>query len=65
MKKGPWYNTDICSRLHGGLFEDFITHAITNIYNLMCYLVAHEKIPDYEDNESSSGNILITKYATT
>ena len=21
LDKGPWYNTDICSRLHGSLFE--------------------------------------------
>ena len=40
--KGPWYNRFICSRLHGSLFEGFITHARTNRYNLMCSLVAHE-----------------------
>ena len=42
LNKGPWYNKAICSRLHGTLFEDFITHAITDRYNLMCYLVAHD-----------------------
>ena len=26
LNKGPWYNTGICSRLHGIMFEDFITH---------------------------------------
>ena len=26
LNKVPWYNTDICLRLHGSLFEDFITH---------------------------------------
>ena len=25
LNKGPWYNTSICSRLHGILFEYFIT----------------------------------------
>ena len=43
LNKGPWYNTDICSRLHGSLFEYFITHAGTDRYNLMCYLFAHDK----------------------
>ena len=42
LNKVPWYNTDIWLRLHGSLFEDFITHARTDIYNLMCYLVAHD-----------------------
>ena len=43
LNKVPWYNTDICSRLHGSLFEYFITHARTDRYNLMCYLVEHDK----------------------
>ena len=48
--KFPWYNTDICSRLHGNIFEDFITHARTDRYNLMCSLVANDKKqPAYED----------------
>ena len=25
--KGPWYNKNICSRLYGNNFEDFITQA--------------------------------------
>ena len=43
LNKGPWYNTDICPMLHGSMFEDFITHARTNRYNLMCSLVLHDK----------------------
>ena len=43
LNKGPWYNTDICSMLHGSLFEDFITHARTDRYNIMCSLVANDK----------------------
>ena len=42
LNKSPWYNTDICSRFHGSLFVYFITHARTDRYNLMCYLVAHD-----------------------
>ena len=43
LNKCPWYKTAICSRLHGSIFEYFITHARTDIYNIMCYLVAHDK----------------------
>ena len=42
LNKGPWYNTAICSRFHGSLFEDFITHARTDRYNHMCSLIAHD-----------------------
>ena len=66
MNKGPWYNIDIFSRLHGSLFEDFIMHARTDRYNIMCSLVEHDKeLPDYEYYESSIGDRLITKNATT
>ena len=44
FNKVPWYNIDICSRLHGILFEDFMTHARTDRYILMSSLVAHDKI---------------------
>ena len=64
--KGPWYNTAIYSRLHGSLFEYFITHARTDRYNLMCSLVTHDKKqPAYEDEERSIGDRLVTKNATT
>ena len=50
VNKVPWYNISICSRLHGSLFEYFITHARTDRYNLMCSLVSHDKKqPAYED----------------
>ena len=66
LNKGPWYNTSICLNLHGSMFEDFITHARTDRYNLMCSLVAHDKMqPSYEDYESSLGDRSITKYSTT
>ena len=43
LNKGPCYNTDICSKFHGEMFEYFITHERTDRYHIMCYLVAHDK----------------------
>ena len=43
LNKVPWYNTAIYSRLYVSLFEEFITHARNDRYNLLCYLVAHDK----------------------
>ena len=43
LNKGTLYNAAICSRLHGSMFEDFITHARTYRYNIMCSLVAQDK----------------------
>ena len=66
LNKGPWYNKSIYLKFHGSMFEYFITHAITYRYNLMCSLVAHDKIqPDYEDGESSIWYRSIPKDATT
>ena len=66
MNKGPWYNTVIFLRLRGSLFEEFITHARTDRYNLMCSLVANDKKqPDYKDEEIIIGDSLIPKHATT
>ena len=42
LNEGPWYNTDICSKFHGKMFEDFITHARTDRYNLLCSIVAND-----------------------
>ena len=45
----PWYNKNICSKLHGIKFEDFITQARKDRYNIMGYLVAHDKLQtDYK-----------------
>ena len=66
LNKVPWYNTAICSRLHGSLCEDFTTLAITDGYNLMCSIVAHDKKqPTYEDEEISIGDRRIPKHVTT
>ena len=55
-----------CSRLHGIMFEDFITHSRTNRYNLLCSLVAHDKKqPSFEDEESGIVDMLIYKHVTT
>ena len=65
MNKGPWYNTAIYSRFHEILFEDFITHSRTDRYDIMCYLVAHDKRQySYEDKEISLLDSLIPKNAT-
>ena len=43
FNKGPWYNTATCSKFHGKLFEDFMRHARTDRYYLMCSIIAHDK----------------------
>ena len=62
---GPWYNKNICSKLHGIKFEDFIIQARTDRYNIMCSLVAHDRLQtDYKDNKSSIGDRAIPNDAT-
>ena len=39
----PLYNTYICKKLHGNVFEGLIRNAITDRYNIMCAIDAHEK----------------------
>ena len=42
-----------------------MTHAITDRYNLMCYIVVHDKKQtSYEDEEKSIGDRPIPKNAT-
>ena len=43
MTGGPWYNTYICKKLHGKVFEGFIRNARNERYNIMCYINSHEK----------------------
>ena len=62
---GPWYNKNICSKLYGTTFEGFIAQARTYRYNIMCSLVAHDRMQDNkQDDESSIGYRVIPKYAT-
>ena len=66
LNKGPWYNTSICSKLHGSRFEGFITQARTDRYNLMCSLVAHYRLQlDYKYDKSSIGDRSIPDNSTT
>ena len=43
MTGGPWYNTSICKKLHGKVFEGFIINARTDRYNIMCSIDAYER----------------------
>ena len=41
----------ICSKLHGINFEDFITQARTDRYNIMCSLISNDRLePDYKED---------------
>ena len=65
LNKIHWHNTAICSRLHGILFGDFITHARTNRYNILYSLVAHDKKQHaYEDDGSSILDRIMPKHMT-
>ena len=66
LNKGPWYNTSGCSKFYGSRFKNFISQAITDRYNLMCSLVAHDILQlDYKDYESSIGDRAIPDNAKT
>ena len=41
LTDGPWYNTSICNKLHGKLFEVFIINPRTDRYNIMCSIDAY------------------------
>ena len=43
MTGDTWYNTSICKKLHGNAFEECIRNEITDRYNIMCAIDAHEK----------------------
>ena len=43
LNKSTWYNTNICSKFNGTLFEDFIRNSRPDIYNLMCYITVHDR----------------------
>ena len=60
MTGGPWYNTSICKRLHVNMFEGFIRNAITDRYNIMCSIYAHEKYyqSSCDDGSSDRGCLL-------
>ena len=53
MIGGPWYNTSICKKLHGNVFEGFIRNARTDRNNILCYINAHEKLQYDMDRHNS------------
>ena len=56
MTGGTWYNTSICKKLHGNVFEGFIRNARTDRYNIMCSIDEHEKEhQSYFDDGSRGG----------
>ena len=62
---GPRHNKNKCSKLYGTTFEAFIIQSRTEKYNIMCSLVAYDKIQDNkQDDESSIGDREIPKDAT-
>ena len=55
MPCDPWYNTSICEKLLGKLFEGFIRNTITEIYIIICSIDAHEKDHQSSSDDGSSG----------
>ena len=39
----PWYNTYICKKIHGKVFDEFIRNAKTDRYNIICSIDKHKK----------------------
>ena len=65
LNKSPWYNTTICSKLHGILYEDFIRNSRTDRYNIMHSITAHNmQQPKYVDDSSSAGGKEMPNNAT-
>ena len=66
LKGGPWYNTSICKKFYGTLFEGFIINARINRYNIMCSIDAYEREHQaYScDNGSSGGGCPLTTTST-
>ena len=62
---GPWHNKNICSKLYGTTVEGFITQDRTYRYNIICSLVAHDRMQENKpDDESSIGDRVIPNDAT-
>ena len=66
MTGGSLYNTYICKKLYGKMFEEFIRNARIDRYNLICSIGAHEyKNQSLHDDEISSGGYPIPSSSTT
>ena len=57
FNKIPWYSIEICSKLYGKVFEDFIKNARTDRYNFMCYIIAHDKQQHLYDDDKISMDV--------
>ena len=63
---GPWYNTSICNKLHGKLFEGFIINKRTDRYHIMCFVDAHVKDhKSYRFDFSNGGGCPLPKHPKT
>ena len=66
ITRGPLYNTSICKKVHGKMFEEFIRNSRTDRYNFKCYIDAHEKNnPAVNDDGSIGGGYPIPLNSTT
>ena len=67
MTGGTWYNTSICKKLYGKLFEGFIINSRTDRHNIMCSIDAYEKEHKSSscDDVISVGGCLLTITSTT
>ena len=57
MTGGTWYNTYICNKLHGKLFEAFIINARTDRYDIMCSVDAYEILHQYSSCDDVSSRV--------
>ena len=62
---GPWYNTTICSRLHGFSFEYYYITGIQDRHNLMCSIEAHGRYHPTVNNDSISFVVIPLPYNST
>ena len=66
MAGGTWYNTSICKKLYGNVFEGFIRNKITDRYNIVWSFDAHGKEnPSSCDYGSSVGGCPIPSNSTS
>ena len=63
---GYWYNTYICKKIHGTVFEEFSRSTRTHRYNFMCSIDAHKKQnPSYIDDGNIGGGNVLPSNSTT
>ena len=67
MTGGPWYNTYICKKLDGKVFEGFIINKITDRYNIIRSIDAYgrENQSYIFDDGSSGGGCSLPINSTT